>query len=105
MNGRARIGFHGYNGSVGSGSSTVKISSEFQTKMQQVYPEMVAEFRGIGAPLGISVEELRLEAKPSKEGKGKRDGVLKKLIGKIRDVLGLTQKNGEKKRMLRIEGN
>lgn len=103
-----RVGFHGCDG---SGQSTARISRKFQANIKAVYPQLVSEFRRIGASLGNSSEHLRLEAKPpvKKKSSAKQkssDGVFKNLFGKMKDILGLKKKNNSgKKENLQIEGN
>ncbi|TKY54252.1 putative ubiquitin-conjugating enzyme E2 38 [Spatholobus suberectus] len=101
-NGRVRIGY--YSCELRSSSSTVQVSRRFTAWLIRFYPRLLREFRQNGASLGGLVEHLELENEQSEnkssqqreQPKGKRSGIFKKVVKKIKRSLGW-KKNGKKK--------
>lgn len=71
----------------------IKVSKNFKVLMKSWYPHMVADFKGTGASLGHSVEQLVVDKKTmsSKEGnskKNKKSSGFGKVIGILKRFLG-----------------
>ncbi|XP_015883171.3 putative ubiquitin-conjugating enzyme E2 38 [Ziziphus jujuba] len=100
--GHVRVGYYRNDGSSSSSMSTSDVSEKFKGLMKQLYPELVAAFRRTGASLGTAVEHLEVEKNTTpfrlvkeRETKGGND-IAKKVIGKIKMVLGLKKNNKNK---------
>lgn len=101
--GRVKVGYYRNDGSSSSSSSSAvaiaDVSEKFKGLMKQLYPELVAAFQGTGASVGTFVEQLEAEkkttpVKPKRERVSKGgNGIAKKVIGKIKKVLGLEKDN------------
>lgn len=103
--GRVKVGYYRNDGSSSSSSSSLSavaiadVSEKFKGLMKQLFPELVSAFQGTGASVGTFVEQLEAEkksmpVKPKKERVSKGgNGIAKKVIGKIKKVLGLEKDN------------
>lgn len=99
--GRVRVGYYRNDGSSSSSMSMPDVSEKFKGLMKQLYPELVAAFKRTGASLGTSVEHLEAERmttsfKLERERGRKSHDIAKKVIGKIKMVLGLKKNNKNK---------
>ncbi|XP_054822504.1 putative ubiquitin-conjugating enzyme E2 38 [Prosopis cineraria] len=94
-NGRVAVGFYG---SKGSGPSKFEVKRQFQVNMERVYPQLFAEFRRLEACVPPAGDRLVVEQKSplAIANKKPKKGYFKKMIGKIKDILGFTNKNGKK---------
>ncbi|XP_028753525.1 putative ubiquitin-conjugating enzyme E2 38 [Neltuma alba] len=95
VNGRVAAGLYGCDESA---PPRFEIRRQFQLDMEFVYPQLVAEFRRIGATVPLADQHLSVIRNPPVIlDKPKRKGVFKRLIGKIKNVLGLKKNRSEKK--------
>ncbi|KAL5541999.1 hypothetical protein UlMin_009709 [Ulmus minor] len=108
-NGLTRVGYYGnrndgFSSSSDSNSgSVIEVSRKFRESMRVIYPELVAGFRKCGASLGHNVEQLTLIEvnsfsllKPQEKVKKTKNGIGKRIIGKIKRILGLQKNDGSK---------
>ncbi|KAH7844321.1 hypothetical protein Vadar_026830 [Vaccinium darrowii] len=94
MNSRAVVGCYGEARS-GQSDPVINVSKNFKVLMKSWYPDMVAVFKGTGASLGHSVEQLVVDKKTmSSEGrnsdgkKNKKSSAFGKVIGILTRFLG-----------------
>lgn len=94
MNSRAVVGCYGEARS-GQSDPVIKVSKNFKVLMKSWYPHMVAVFKGTGASLGHSVEQLVVDNKTmSSKGrnsdgkKNKKSSGFGKVIGILKRFLG-----------------
>ncbi|CAN1281607.1 Putative ubiquitin-conjugating enzyme E2 38 [Linum perenne] len=96
--GECRVGYFG-----GPGNSVPLLKGEpsarFKASISQLQVELIAAFAKAGASVGHFVEQLEKEkvAKPTtvpekKKKVAKKSGVVKKLLGKVKEILGLKKK-------------
>ncbi|KAJ7955246.1 Ubiquitin-conjugating enzyme [Quillaja saponaria] len=94
-NGRVKVGYYRNDGS-SSSSPIIDVSDRFKASIVQLYPELVATFRKLGASLGNSVEQLDVEKKIESYKKQVSDKknirIANKVFAKIKKVLGLKKK-------------
>ncbi|KAF3456368.1 hypothetical protein FNV43_RR01018 [Rhamnella rubrinervis] len=98
--GRVRIGYYTIDGSSSSSTTIIAdVSGKFKDLMKQLFPELVAAFKRTGASVETFIEQLESEkkttsVKPKRErlSKGGND-IARKVIGKIKRVLGLEKNN------------
>ncbi|XP_050239755.1 putative ubiquitin-conjugating enzyme E2 38 [Quercus robur] len=102
MDGFVRVGYYENNndndGSSSSSSSSVEVSDRFKASMEKLYSELLIAFQRCGASVGNFVERLKVEKRttPSrapqvavKKKKKKQPGIAKKVIWKLKKVLGV----------------
>ncbi|XP_050219038.1 putative ubiquitin-conjugating enzyme E2 38 [Mercurialis annua] len=97
VNGGIRIGYYNYSG---SGIATTEVSCDFKAKVAQLYPQMASAFINSGASLESSRRILTVEVKtaPFKEPvvmAKKKSGIVTRVFGKLKKVLGLKEKSGK----------
>ncbi|GAU34673.1 hypothetical protein TSUD_67230 [Trifolium subterraneum] len=104
-NRRVRVGYYGYNSNneIASPSSStvmIKVSDSFQESLKNAYRSLYKQVLECGAELENFVEELEVEVGKEKKKKKRSNGgngsILKKAMGKIKQVLGLKTKEKKK---------
>ncbi|KDP27937.1 hypothetical protein JCGZ_19017 [Jatropha curcas] len=103
--GRVRVGFYtsGGGSTSSSSSSTVEVSDKFEGSISQLYPQLVAGFTRSGASLGTLTEQLVERKTVSykknqvvvKKNTKSNSGVARRVLGKLKKVLGLSKKSGK----------
>lgn len=100
--GRARVAYYPTDGS-SSSAPIVEVSDKFKGLIAQLYPELVAAFTRSGASREKLIEQFKVERKSAsyntqvvvKKKTESESGVARRVLGKLKKVLGLKKKSGK----------